>query len=237
MTISYGLAFLAGLASFFSPCVFSLVPVYIGYLAGRSAGDGGNTIHNERLTFLHGVAFILGFSLVFILLGLTVSALGSILYNIKDYLAKIGGVVIMLFGIHMTGIYRFSFLEYDLRPHSELDKNRGFISSFMLGILFSAGWSPCIGPVLGTILTLAMNQGNIKTGTAMLVVYSLGMAIPFLIAAVGVGWVGKVLKRYSKWMHYTEVGMGVLLIVVGILLIAGVFSQLARLGSPFITGL
>lgn len=239
MTLTIGLAFLAGLASFLSPCVFSLVPAYIGYLAGR-------TIESDRiqksentplLTFIHGVFFVLGFSIVFILLGLAFSAIGNMLYAYKDVLAKIGGLFVILFGIHMTGIYRFPFLEYDLRPHSQIDRSRGFLSSFLLGIFFSAGWSPCVGPVLGAILALALNQTDVRMGTTLLVFYSLGMAIPFLIAAAGVGWVGKFLRKYARLLHFIEVGMGGLLIVIGILLILGTFSQLAGLGMPINFGL
>ena len=150
MEISIGLAFLAGLASFLSPCVFSLVPAYIGYLSGRSAAlSKGDSSINRWAALTHGVAFVLGFSVIFILLGLAVSAIGSMLYDARGILAKIGGVVVILFGLHMTGILRIPFLEYDLRPQSRLDHNRSYLSSFLLGIFFSAGWSPCVGPVLG----------------------------------------------------------------------------------------
>lgn len=239
MTLSIWLAFLAGLASFLSPCVFSLVPAYIGYLAGRTIeSDRSQAVENSPFsTFVHGVFFVAGFSMVFILLGMAFSAVGNLLYAYKDILAKIGGVVVILFGIHMTGIYRFPFLEYDLRPHNQIDRSRGFLSSFLLGVFFSAGWSPCVGPVLGAILALALNQGDIQMGTTLLIFYSLGMAIPFLIAALGVGWVGKVLRKYAKVLHYVEIGMGGLLIIIGILLIMGIFSQLAGLGMPITFGL
>ncbi len=241
MTVNIGLAFLAGLASFLSPCVFSLVPAYIGYLSGRTLAGFDKTNEQEQpshwLTFSHGLAFVLGFSLVFILLGIAVSALGSFLYSIKGILSKVGGIVIILFGIHMTGLYRFQFLEYDLRPHTQLDRNRGYISSFLLGIFFSAGWSPCVGPVLGSILAIALNGGSIQLGAVLLTAYSAGMAIPFLAAAIGIGWVSKTLRKYSKVLHYIEIVMGVVLIIVGILLIMGTFEQLARFGLPFNLGL
>jgi cytochrome c-type biogenesis protein len=237
MTVTLGLAFLAGLASFLSPCVFSLVPAYIGYLSGRSIEAGKETHPQIRNTFLHGVFFVLGFSVVFILLGITISVIGSLLYTVKDYLAKIGGLVVVLFGIHMSGIYRFPFLEYDLRPHNEIDQSRGYLSSFLLGIFFSAGWSPCVGPVLGTILAIALNEGNIQSGTILLIMYSAGMAVPFLVAALGIGWVSQILRKYSKVLHWIEVGMGVILIILGGMLFFGVFSRLAQLGSPFQIGI
>ncbi len=237
MTVTLGLAFLAGLVSFLSPCVFSLVPAYIGYLSGRSLEASKSERQSSWLTFAHGIAFVLGFSVVFILLGLAVSALGGFLYSIKGVLAKIGGVVIILFGIHMTGFYRFPFLEYDLRPHTQVDHSRGLISSFLLGIFFSAGWSPCVGPVLGAILALALNGGNLQQGFVLLAAYSAGMAIPFLLAAIGIGWVTHILRKFARVLHWIEVAMGIVLIIVGILLLAGVFEQLARFGLPFNIGL
>jgi cytochrome c-type biogenesis protein len=234
MEISIWLAFLAGMASFLSPCVFSLVPVYVGYLSGRSLASTAGTIQANRLeTFSHGLAFVLGFSLVFISLGVAVSTLGGLLYDLRTWLAKIGGIVVIIFGLHMTGILRIPFLEYDLRPRSKDDVSRSYFSSAMMGVFFSAGWSPCVGPVLGAILTLAFNGGSISEGVKLLSAYSAGLAIPFLIAALGIGWVTKFIRRYGKVMHYIEVGMGVVLIIVGVMLFLGTFNLLARFG-PFV---
>lgn len=229
--VTIGLAFLAGLASFLSPCVFSLVPAYVGYLSGRSIA-AGNVENNPRKleTFFHGLAFVLGFSLIFMTLGLTMSAIGGLLYELRYWLAKIGGVIVVILGLHMTGLLRIPFLEYDLRPHTKIDKRRGYFSSALLGITFSAGWSPCIGPILGMILTLAINGGSVSQGVVLLAFYSLGLAIPFLIAAVGIGWVTSVLRKYAKVMHYVEIGMGVVLIIVGIMLFFGVFNTLSQFG-------
>src|SRR5512133_2494062 len=174
--VTIGLAFLAGLASFLSPCVFSLVPAYIGYLSGRSlaVSDTGD-VHGSRWQAVsHGLAFVIGFSIVFITLGVTVSFLGGILYDLRTWLAKIGGLVVIVFGLHMTGIIRIPFLEYDLRPQSVLDQRRSYFSSALMGIFFSAGWSPCVGPVLGAILTLALNGGSIAKGVQLLSAYSAG---------------------------------------------------------------
>ncbi len=228
--IGLGLAFLAGLASFLSPCVFSLVPAYIGYLGGRSAASTQNETENRWLTFSHGLAFVLGFSIVFILLGIATSALGGLLYDLRTWLAKIGGVVVVIFGLHMTHIIRIPFLEYDLRPQSQPERQRGYISSALMGVFFSAGWSPCVGPVLGAILTLSLSGGSVTQGAGLLTAYSAGLAIPFLIAALGVGWVTTILRKYGKLMYYTEIVMGVLLIIVGVMLFLGTFEQLARFG-------
>ena len=228
--IGLGLAFVAGLASFLSPCVFSLVPAYIGYLGGRSVASAESGENNRWLTFSHGLAFVLGFSIVFILLGIATSAIGGLLYDLRTWLAKIGGVVVGIFGLHMTHIIRIPFLDYDLRPQSEPDRQRGYISSALMGVFFSAGWSPCVGPVLGAILTLSLSGGSVSQGAGLLTAYSAGLAIPFLIAALGVGWVTKILRRYGKVMRYTEIAMGVLLIIVGVMLFLGTFEQLARFG-------
>lgn len=234
MEVSIGLAFLAGMASFLSPCVFSLVPVYVGYLSGRSLASSAGTFQANRLeTLSHGLAFVLGFSLVFISLGVAASALGGLLYDVRDWLAKIGGVIVIIFGLHMTGILRIPFLEYDLRPRSKEDQSRSYFSSAMMGVFFSAGWSPCVGPVLGAILTLALNGGSIGEGVKLLSAYSAGLAIPFLVAAFGIGWVSQILRRYGKVMHTIEIIMGVLLIIVGAMLLLGVFNTLGYFG-PFV---
>jgi cytochrome c-type biogenesis protein len=225
--VTIGLAFLAGLASFLSPCVLSLVPAYIGYLGGRAAG-GESAGKNRWVTFSHGLAFVIGFSVVFILFNIIASALGLLLYDLRTWLAKVGGIVIIIFGLHMIGVFRIPFLEYDVRIHSQVDQRWGYISSALMGIFFSAGWSPCIGPVLGWIMTFSVNGGSIIKGTSLGVAYSAGLAIPFLLAALGIGWVSTILKRYNKVMRIIEIAMGMLLIVVGVMLFLGSFSVLAN---------
>jgi cytochrome c-type biogenesis protein len=231
LNVSIGLAFLAGLASFLSPCVLSLVPAYISYLGGRAAG-GEASSKNRWLTFSHGVAFVLGFSFVFILFNIIAAALGIVLFDIRVWLAKIGGVIIIIFGLHMIGVYRIPFLEYDLRVHKQADNNLGYLSSFLMGVFFSAGWSPCVGPTLGLIMTFAINSGNVLQGTLLGSAYAAGLAIPFLLAALGISWVTVILRKYSKVMRITEIIMGVLMIVVGIMLVFGAFNLLATV-APF----
>jgi cytochrome c-type biogenesis protein len=226
-------AFIAGLASFFSPCVFSLVPAYIGYLGGRSAAStrGGKT--DTWHTFTHGVMFVLGFSLVFMSLGFTATVLGSFLYDARQWLAKIGGIVVIIFGLHMTGLLRLKFLEYDLRPQSIPDRKRGYVASLLMGVFFSAGWAPCTGPILGSIMNVAIVGGSIGLGIFLLAAYSLGLAIPFLIASVQISLVTTALRRYGKMMHYVEIVMGGLLVIVGVLLLTGRFERLASMGTFF----
>jgi cytochrome c-type biogenesis protein len=228
--VTLGLAFLSGLASFLSPCVFSLVPAYVGYLGGRAAGGEMTKRDNRWATFSHGLAFVLGFSVVFVLLGVATSAFGSLLYDLRFILAKVGGVVVIIFGLHMIGVFRIPFLEYDTRVQELPDPKWGYLSSALLGVFFSAGWSPCVGPVLGAILTLALNGGSVSQGASLLSAYSAGLAIPFLVAALGVGWVTTTLRKYGKVMRYVEIAMGVMLIIIGIMLFGGTFERLAQFG-------
>lgn len=231
---SLGLAFLAGLASFLSPCVFALVPAYVGYLGGRSAAvahDHGRS--TTWVTVSHGLAFVLGFSIVFILLGLLSSALGALLYDFQLILARIGGALVIVFGLHLTGLIRIPFLDYDLRPQSSPQRQRGYLSSALMGVFFSAGWSPCIGPVLGLILTLAINGGSVLQGGLLLSAYSVGLAIPFLLAATQISWVTFLLQRYGKLSLIVEKIMGVVMIAIGALLLSGRLSTLGNLGAFF----
>lgn len=230
--ISVWLALLAGLASFLSPCVFSLVPAYVGYLGGRAAG-GENNQTNRWITFSHGLAFVLGFSLVFVLLGVLAAFAGSLLYDLRFWLSKIGGIIVIIFGLHMIGVFNIPLLAYDTRVQQLPDPKLGYLSSSLMGIFFSAGWSPCVGPVLGTILTLAINGGSISLGAVLLSSYSIGLAIPFLIAALGIGWVTNILRKHGKMLRYVEIVMGVIQVIVGIMLFSGIFTLIAQRAQFF----
>lgn len=223
---SLGLAFFAGLASFLSPCVFALVPAYVGYLGGRSVGVP--TQRGSLLTLSHGVAFVLGFSVVFIILGALTGALGGLLRDISGTLTIIGGVVVIIFGLHMLKVINIPFLNYDVRVQAQPSQQRyGYLASAMMGVFFSAGWAPCVGPVLGAILTFSINGGSFVEGARLLSAYSAGLALPFLLAATQVGWVTATLRRYGKVMHYAEMAMGALLVVLGALLALGRFQVLS----------
>ena len=231
MEINIWIAIVAGLASFLSPCVLSLVPIYLAYLSGRSLSTEEGFSRNQRMTlFLHGLSFVVGFSIIFILLGLAASAIGSVIYESKDWIAKIGGIIIILFGMHLSGIYEISLLNYDLRVQDQQNK-RSFITSFLMGVFFSAGWSPCIGPVLGTILVLAANSGSILTGTWMLFGYSIGMAIPFLLSTFIAEYLVKLIQRFKKSIVVFEKIFGVIMIVIGIMLFLGIFERFAQYSS------
>jgi cytochrome c-type biogenesis protein len=186
---------------------------------------------------LHGMAFVAGFSLIFIGLGLAASAIGSLLYGMRVWMARLGGILISIFGLHMTGLIHISWLDYDLRPENSVEENRSYFSSLLMGILFSAGWSPCVGPVLSAILTLAVNEGSLQEGLKLLTAYSVGFAIPFLITALGIGWISSRLYLIGKFTRAVEIAMGIILVMVGILLFLGLYEQIAQFSPVINTGL
>lgn len=225
-----GISALAGLLSFLSPCVLALVPAYIGYLGGRSLSPTGEVVENRWVTFSHGVAFVLGFSLVFVLLGAAASALGALLYDVRTWLARIGGIVVIVFGLHTLGLIRIPFLDYDTRRQVEPNPRLGYLSSALMGVFFSAGWAPCVGPVLGAVLTLALNSARITEGVVLLSAYSVGLAIPFLLAALGIGRVAELMRRYGKAVRILSYVTGVILVIVGVMLLTGTLERLAQFG-------
>jgi cytochrome c-type biogenesis protein len=227
-SVSFGLALLAGFVSFLSPCVLSLVPAYLVYLSSRSITAEGMAIGNRRETFTHGLAFVLGFSVVFITLGAAAGAAGVLLFNLRDVLTKVGGVIVILFGLHTLGIIQIPFLDYDTRKARPPDRRWGYLSSSLMGVFFSAGWSPCVGPVLGAVLTLALTANAVGQGVFLLAGYSIGLGIPFLLTAAGVGRVSELLKRHGRVLHYANIVTGVLLMLIGILVFTGSLEALAN---------
>jgi len=233
-----GIAALAGLLSFLSPCVLALVPAYVGYLGGRSLGTSSSELNNRWATFLHGLAFVLGFSLVFVVGGAALGGLGALISDltVKRWIARIGGIVVIIFGLHTMGVINIPILDYDIRRQVQLNVRLSYLSSGLMGVFFSAGWAPCIGPVLGTILNLALFSGQIAKGVILLSAYSIGMAIPFLLAALGIGQVTMLFRRHHRTIHYLSVATGILLVVVGVMLLIGTLERLARF-APLIPSL
>lgn len=225
-TTTIWLALVAGIFSFLSPCVLSLVPAYVGYLSGRAAGGEANG--SQRLTtFLHGVFFVLGFSAVFILFNIIGFGIGRVLYDVQTWLARIGGFVIVVFGLHMIGVFRIPLLEYDTRVQQVPDRKLGYLASTLMGVFFVAGWSPCVGPVLGTIMTMAATGNSLNEAVGLGIAYSAGLGIPFLLAALGVTWVTTLLRKYSQIMRWTEIIMGGLMVIIGLLMMFGQFAIFA----------
>lgn len=230
-----GLALIAGILSFLSPCVLSLVPAYVGYLSGRAAG--GEINGSQRLTtFLHGLFFVLGFSAVFILFNIIGFGIGRVLYDVQIWLGRIGGFIIIIFGLHMMGVFRIPLLEYDTRVQQMPDRKMGFLASTLMGVFFVAGWSPCVGPVLGTIMTIAATGNSLPNAVGLGVAYSVGMGIPFLLAALGVTWVTTILRKYGHVMRWTEILTGGLLIIVGVLMMFGQSNLFASFFNNLLNG-
>jgi cytochrome c-type biogenesis protein len=233
MKVDAGLAFLAGLASFLSPCVFSLIPGFISYIGGRSiAGStalpGAGPVRWG--SFTHGLLFFVGFGLVFIFPRVTVSELGGALYTLRDWLSKIGGIIVIIFGLQLTGVLKLPILSKDIQPSSGFDQWRGFMSSGLFGAFFSAGWSPCVGPTLGGILTLGMAGGATSRSVELLSLYTTGLAFPFLLLAGGMGWIAGCITRFKQVTHITQLVSGVLLIIIGGMLSMGIFELISRFG-------
>jgi cytochrome c-type biogenesis protein len=236
MTLSFGICFIAGLVSFFSPCVLSIVPGYVGLLSNKKTVLENKKL-SSRKTIVNGILFIFGFSLIFIFMGLTATIIGNFLINYKKYLSVIGGIIIFIFGTHISGILNLRFLNMEFRINSENRSEVNFISSFFMGIIFSIGWSPCIGPILGSILTsIAINQLSIFHGALSLASYSLGLGLPFIAAAAGVGWVNRIFNKYKKTTGYLQIISGLIIALTGILIVFGLFERLNQFKSFFRIG-
>ena len=225
--VTVGIAFLAGLVSFVSPCVLPLVPAYLSLLTGESLEDlkGETAAHARVQTLLHALAFVLGFSIVFVALGLTASAVGGVLSAHRTLITQIGGVIVVVLGLHMMGLIRLPFLMMDARAHLQNDR-RTFWTSGLVGIAFAAGWSPCIGPTLAFILNFASQESN-GEAAILLSAYSLGLALPFLVTAGAIGLVLPLLNRMKRLLPVIEVASGAFLVIVGLVLVNNAFLNVA----------
>lgn len=216
-------AFAAGVLSFLSPCVLPLVPSYIGYLSGMTLDEMSGRRHRA---IGHALLFVAGFSLVFIALGAGATALGASLRYHKLLLARLGGALIIVFGLYTIGAIRIGVFDRERRVELA-QKPAGYFGSAIAGMVFAAGWTPCIGPVLGGILTLAGNEGHLGRGLLLLTAYSAGLAVPFLIAAAALDGFRAWFQRFRGWLPWVQRVSGALLIVVGVLLLTGEFTRIA----------
>jgi cytochrome c-type biogenesis protein len=211
-------AFSAGLFSFLSPCVLPLFPSYISFITGMSVSDlsADLTPAARRRVMLHAVAFVLGFSIVFVALGASFSAAGQFLLDYRDLIRRIGGALIIVFGLYIAGLLKIGFFgrtqTWQLR-----EKPAGYLGSFAVGVTFAIGWTPCVGPILGAILSLAGTAETVQRGVGLLVAYSAGLGVPFLLSALALGPFLRLFKRYRPFIPVVERGAGVLLVVVGVL--------------------
>ncbi len=220
-TVSFPAAFVAGLLSFFSPCVLPLIPAYFTFITGFSIEELTEKYNSEirKKVFLSTFLFVLGFSLVFILMGASASFLGGLMYTYKKLIRIIGGILIIILGIHLTGLVRIPGLDFEKRITLE-KKPLHFFGTLIIGMGFGAGWSPCIGPLLGSILIIAGSQETVWQGVILLGIYSTGLAIPFIIISIFINFLLTFIKKASKVLKYVNVVAGVVLIVVGLILVS-----------------
>ena len=225
--VSFSLAFIAGFLTFASPCIFPLIPAYISYITGISF-DGLKDADRkavQRKTLLHSLFFVLGFSSIFIALGASASLLGKVILANKVLLARIGGVIVILFGLYMMGVFRLGALDKEKRLTVKLEKGSIF-GSFLLGVTFAAAWTPCVGPILGSILIYAGTQETMWEGMWLLTFYSLGIAVPFIISAFLVNSLLSLMPRLNKFLAAVKYICGILLVLIGILLITNNFGMI-----------
>jgi len=234
--MSLGIAFLAGLASFLSPCMLPLVPIYLAQLVGHSVyqASGEREEQVNRLnTFLHALLFVAGFTIAFVSLGATASTIGGFLRSYQFLLRQIGGTILVIFGLHMTGILKIPWLylqkRFEFRP-----SRPGYPASLLFGIIFAIGWTPCVGLILGPILAMAANASTLRQGVTLLLVYSLGLGIPFLLLGLGLDQLSRGLKMLKPHLGKIEVGTGIVMILAGIFIF---FNLLPSLNHYFNLGI
>ena len=220
-------AFVFGIISFISPCVLPIVPGYLSFISGYSFDEMTNSAPSElfKKVTLNSLLFVLGFSVIFIALGASATVVGQFLLQKLNLFSKIAGVIIVIFGLHMIGVFRIKFLNYEKKFHT--GKKIGPLGSFVAGLAFAFGWTPCIGPVLAGILAIAAQQDTIGKGIVLLSVYSLGLGIPFLVTSLSINAFLAFFKKFSRYIRWVEVAGGVLLVIVGILIMTNNLTVLS----------
>jgi cytochrome c-type biogenesis protein len=229
MDVTFAAAFVAGMLSISSPCILPLIPVYLAHLAGTSAGEV--TPRSRRRVLANAMAYVAGFSLVFILLGVALGAAGAAfgaagwVSGNRGWLVRIGGVFLILLGLYQIGLIRIPYLNRERRLHLNNLESGRVASSFLIGVTFGAGWSPCVGPILGSILTMAATRQDVAQAGWLLVVYSLGLAIPFLGFALAFGSAPRVVRAINKRLPTITSFSGAVMVGVGAIMILGIYQQ------------
>jgi cytochrome c-type biogenesis protein len=224
-SISFAVAFAAGVLSFLSPCVLPIVPGYLGFITGMSL-DELQEAPSRRAVLVPALFFVAGFSLIFLLLGASATLIGQVLKVYQDWIARIGGLLIIVFGLHLLGVFRVGALMRDRRLHLTRSP-AGYAGATVAGAAFGAGWTPCLGPVLGALLTYASARATLTGGMLLLGSYALGLAVPFLIAAAATGMFLRASQRMRGMIPVLEKTSGVVLVLVGLLLVSGTFAVLS----------
>ncbi|MBI1821484.1 MAG: sulfite exporter TauE/SafE family protein [Nitrospirae bacterium] len=238
-SISFFMAFTAGLFSFISPCVLPVVPSYLCYITGLSFEDltaGSRSSQSIKwLTIKNSLMFIAGFSIIFILFGATATSLGQLLHTYQAMVRKIGGAIVILLGLYIMGILKFGFLMTDKRTHIQ-NKPAGLIGSFLVGIAFASGWTPCVGPILGSILLYASTEDSVLNGVTLLSAYSLGIGLPLFILSLGFNSFLSTYKKIIPYMKYINVASGLFIIFIGILIFTNSLTILTSMLTKYHIG-
>lgn len=216
-------ALMAGLISFLSPCVLPIVPPYLAYMSGVSMGELTGEMAARRKATVSALFFVLGLSTVFLMLGFTASAFGAFFLQNQVLFTQISGAVVMVFGLHFIGLFRIPFLDQEARLDAG-DRGGSAFGAYVLGLAFAFGWTPCIGPQLGAILSLAASEASVTRGTVLLAVYALGLGIPFLLAAMFMSRAMGLMNKLKRHMVMIERTMGALLLLVGLAMLTGAFT-------------
>ena len=228
-TIGLAIAFAAGLLSFLSPCVLPLIPSYVTFISGMSLDDVSRA---RRTAFIHSLLFVLGFTLIFLALGATATTLGRALGYYREWIGRIGGALLVLFGLYMLGVFNIAAFQMERRFHVA-NKPAGYFGTVLVGLAFGAGWTPCIGPILGGVLTYTASSADLSRGLVLLFAYSLGLAIPFLLASLAIERFLALFQKFKGGMIWVNRIAGVLLIAVGVLLMTDYLTFL----SSYLQGL
>ncbi len=212
-------ALVAGVLSFVSPCVLPLIPAYISYISGASLQEIQSGEVSSKKIIINSIAFVLGFSTVFVLLGASATLIGKALLRHMNTFKIVAGIIIIIFGLHTTGLIRLKFLNYEKKVQIKKSNSATLIGAYLIGLAFAAGWTPCVGPILGAILVTASTYTTMWKGILLLIVYSLGLGIPFILTAWAINKFFVAFKKIRKYFHTIEIVSGILLIIVGLLLI------------------
>ena len=222
-SIGVTISFTAGVLSFLSPCVLPLIPSYVSFITGMSLDD---VSRSRRATLVHALLFVAGFTLVFLVLGATATMLGRLLHRERDWVGRVGGVLVIVLGLYLLGVFNIGAFARERRIHIS-DKPLGYLGTVLVGMAFAAGWTPCIGPILGGVLTYTASSADLNRGLLLLFAYSLGLAVPFLLAAVMIDRFMELFRRYRGALVWMSRASGVLLIAVGVLMITGSMTLLS----------
>lgn len=228
-------AFIAGLLAFISPCILPLVPVYISLMSNRAIYRSDDIKISERLyLFLNSIFFVLGFSIVFIILGSTATIIGQALQNYSSIIIRIGGVILIIFGLQYTGLFKIRFLNIEKRFSAPFSLKTGYLGSFIIGVIFSFGWVPCVGMILSGILLMASQLDTLLQGIILLAVFSLGLGLPFIFASIFISFFSKFLKKINRHLNIISIISGIFLVALGIIFVTDSMSTVIGFLSRYL---